>query len=67
MSFIGRVAREAAQWLVAGSVGFFGYRYYQQLYPAPLPKPVPAEVMPASERDSFNKQRKAELDSKGLK
>ena len=54
--------KEGAQWIVAGSIGFFGYRYFYG-----PPPPSQAVPMLDAERDAFNKQRKAELEAKGLK
>jgi hypothetical protein len=62
MSLFTRVLKEGTQWLVAGSVGFFGYRYFYG-----PPPPAPAATLSDVERDAFNKARKAELDRKGLK
>ena len=62
MSTFLRVLKEGAQWIVAGSIGFFGYRYFYG-----PPPPSQAVPMLDAERDAFNKQRKAELEAKGLK
>ncbi len=61
-SLLPRVLKEGAQWIVAGGIGFFGYRYFYG-----PPPPTPAVAMPHKELEAFNKARKAELDSKGLK
>lgn len=62
MTLFKRILKEGAQWIVAGGLGFFGYRYFYG-----PPPPTPATTMPDEERDAFNKKRKMELETKGLK
>ena len=62
MTLFLRVLKEGTQWVIAGSIGFFGYKAFY-----PPPPPIPATTMSDAERDGFNAARKRELDAKGLK
>lgn len=62
MTHFQRFLKEGAQWVVAGGIGFFGYRFFYG-----PPPPTPAVKIPEEELVALNKARKLELDAKGLK